>query len=164
MNMTEKLEKAFNDQIQAEIASAYLYLSMSAHFEAANLPGFAKWMKVQSHEEWDHAMRFYNHLIERGNRVRLQAIPQPPHEFGNPLEVMEQVLNHELKVSASIHRLFELASQKKDYAAQVMLEWFVTEQVEEEKQSSDLVARMRMFGDNPAALLAVDRELGSREG
>jgi ferritin len=160
--MQTTVEKAFNEQIRHELESAYLYLSMSAHFEAANLPGFARWMRVQSREEMDHAMRLYDHVIERGGRVVLQAIAKPQSEFGAPLSIFEAALEHEKKITGLIEKLYETAAAEKDYAAQLALQWFITEQVEEEQNAGTVVEQLRLVGENPTALLMMDRQLGAR--
>ncbi len=161
--LSKKLQDAINDQIKHELYAAYLYLSMSAHFEAVNQPGFARWMRLQSQEEASHAMKLFDFIHDRGGRVVLQAIAQPPGEFKSPLEVFQQALEHEQKVTGMIHRLYELAGKENDYATQVMLQWFITEQVEEEKTAGDVVEQLRSIGEQPAALFMLDRQLGARE-
>ena len=156
------VQEAFNEQIKNEIYSSYLYLSMHAHFTSANLSGFANWMRVQSGEEWLHAMKLYDFLLDRGGKAILQAIPQPPTDFKSPLEIMQQVYEHEQHVTESIHKLYEVATKEADYPAQVMLHWFINEQVEEEKNASEIVERLKIFGDNPAALFEIDQELKTR--
>ena len=121
MMINNKVQDAINEQIKNELYSAYLYLAMSAHFEAASLPGFAKWTRMQADEEMEHAMKFFDYINERGGRVTLLAIDQPPAEYGEPVEVFEMVLAHEQKVTGLIHQLYEIALEEKDYAAQVML-------------------------------------------
>ena len=160
--LSKTIQDAMNEQIKNELYSAYLYLSMSAYCEAANLPGFAHWMRVQAQEEEAHAMKFYDFIYERGGRVVLQAIDQPPVEFQSPLNVFEQTLEHEQKVTALIHDLYTLAVQEKDYASQAFLQWFVTEQVEEEASATQIVETLKMIGDKGHALLMLDRELGKR--
>ena len=160
--MNDKVKAAFNQQIKHELFSGYLYLSMSAHFEAENLPGFAHWMKLQAEEELAHALRLYNHVLRRGGRVALQAIDAPPTEFGSPLDVFESVLAHEQKVTGLIHRLFELAGKEGDWAAQQELQWFIAEQVEEEDSASAARDQVRMAGDDAVALLMLDREFAGR--
>jgi ferritin len=154
--------KALNAQINHELYSSYLYLSMSAHFQSVNLPGFAHWMALQSKEEYEHAMKIFNYITEHNGRVVLDAIDKPPTEFQKPLNVMKQVLEHEKKVSGLINRLYDLAVSEKDYPTQVMLQWFITEQVEEEKSASDIIEQLKMVGDVPAGLILLDRQLGSR--
>ena len=160
--LSKTIQDAMNEQIKNELYSAYLYLSMSAYCEAANLPGFAHWMRMQAQEEEAHAMKFYDFIHERGGRVVLQAIDQPPVEFPSPLAVFEQTLEHEQKVTAMIHDLYALAVQEKDYASQVFLQWFVTEQVEEEDSATQIVETLKMVEDKSHALLMLDRELGGR--
>jgi ferritin len=161
---SKTVQDALNEQIKNELYSAYLYLSMSAHFEAANLPGFAKWMRIQAGEEQTHAMKFFDFINDRGGRVTLQAILQPPTEFTTPLAVFEQVLEHEGKVTAMIHNLYALALKENDYPTQVMLQWFINEQVEEEKNASHIVETLKLAGDKGGSLLMLDHRLGKRGG
>ena len=161
--ISKKMIDAINDQIQHELYSSYLYLSMAAHFEAENLPGFAKWMKVQTDEEREHAMKFFEYLYERGASVTLKAIQQPPTKFKKPLDIFNQVLEHERKVTALIEKLYELALKEKDYGTHVMLHWFITEQVEEEKNDMEIISQLEMAGDSPAMLMMLDRKLGERK-
>jgi ferritin len=162
MQPSKGLQQAMNDQVRKEFESAYLYLSMAAWMEDANLPGFARWLRQQAREEAGHAMKIYDHLIDRGCRVRLQPLAGPPTEFTNPLDIFTQVKAHEEKVTKSINDLYGVAQADKDYASQVFLEWFITEQVEEEKNSSHVLESVRRVGDNQAALVMLDRELGQR--
>ena len=162
--LSEKLQSAMNDQIRKEFYSSYLYLAMAAHFEAANLAGFAHWMKAQSEEETEHGMKFYEFINDRGGRVKLQAIDQPPVEFGTPVEIFKVVVNHEEQVTASIHKLYALAQAENDYPTQVMLHWFIDEQVEEEKNANSILDMLKLAGDQGAALLMADRALGARAG
>lgn len=160
--ITPTVQETINEQINKELHSAYIYLSMSAYFASRNLPGFAHWMRVQSGEEVVHAMKLFDHLLDRGGRVALTAIAEPPKEFESPLQAIDAAYHHEQKVTASIHRLYEAALKENDYPAQVMLHWFIEEQVEEEKNTSEIVERLKIIGDHPGALLALDRELTSR--
>jgi ferritin len=162
--MNQAVQDAVNEQVKHELASAYVYLSMSAHFESENLPGFARWMRLQAQEELGHAMRLFDYLNERGARVVLQAVDQPPTSFDSPLSVFEQSLAHEKKITALIERLYETAGANKDYATQVALQWFLTEQVEEENSVGLVVEQVRMAGENRAAMLMLDRHLGARAG
>ncbi len=162
MKIKENVEKAINDQIRMELASAYTYLSMAAYFETKAFSGFASWMRLQCQEEEEHAMRFYNYLHDRDGRVELQALEKPAHEFGTPLEVFEQSLESERQVTASIHALYDLAVKEKDHATVSMLKWFVDEQVEEEKSALDMVDKLKLAGDHPGALLILDKEAGQR--
>jgi ferritin len=160
---TKPVETAINDQIAKEFFASHLYLSMAAWFESENLPGFANWMRTQTEEERAHALRLFNYLIEAGGRVRLQAIEAPTVDFTSPLQVMKESLKHEQKVTASIRKIYELADKEKDYGTQLQLQWFITEQQEEEKNVSDVIARLEMAGDNKVALMFIDRELGTRQ-
>ena len=160
--LNKTMQDAMNEQIKNELYSAYIYLSMSAYFEETNLPGFAQWMRVQAQEEEAHAMKFYHFINERGGRVVLQAIEQPPIEFESPLDVFERTLEHEQLVTGLIHQLYALAIQEQDYASQIFLQWFVTEQVEEEDSATQIIEMLKLIGDKRHALLMLDRELGGR--
>lgn len=160
--LSEKLQAAMNEQIKKELYSGYLYLAMSAYCEEEGWSGFAHWMRTQAAEEQEHAMRLFDFVIERGGRVILQAIEQPPVDFGTLLEVFEAVYAHEQKVTASIHRLYELALDVDDYAAQVELQWFITEQVEEEDSARELVDLLKKIGDHINGLVMLDRRLAER--
>jgi ferritin len=164
MTPSKEMQQAMNDQIRKEFESASVYLSMSAFMETENLPGFAAWLRRQAREESGHALKIFDHLLDRGARVVLQGLAEPPTIFKSPLDVFEQVKKHEVGVTKSIHHLYGLAVQAKDYPSQVFLGWFVTEQVEEEHTSTNLVESLRMIGDNRSALLLLDRELGARGG
>jgi ferritin len=156
------VEDAMNEQIKNELFSAYQYLSMAAYCESENLPGFAQWMRAQSLEETQHAIKFYDFILDRSGRVVLHGIDGPVVEFGSPLEVFERALEHEKKVTAMINDLYGLAARENDYASQTFLQWFVTEQVEEEKNAEDVVETLKMIGDKSEALFLLDRELGQR--
>jgi ferritin len=160
--LSKVLQDAINEQIKNELYSAYLYLAMAAYSEANSLPGFAHWLRVQSDEEVAHAMKFFDFVNERGGRVVLHAIDQPPVEFESPVKIFEETLNHERKVTGMIHHLYELALKEKDYPAQVMLHWFIDEQVEEESNATQIVDTLEMIGDTGQALVMFDRELGKR--
>lgn len=162
MTPSQPLQQAMNDQIRKEFESAYIYLSMAAWMEDQTLPGFAAWLRQQAREESSHAMKIFNHLIDRGCRVRLQPLHGPVTDFTAPLDVFENVKKHEESVTRSINELYGLAVQDKDYASQVFLEWFITEQVEEERNSSHVLESVRRVEDNQAALVMLDRELGQR--
>lgn len=164
MDISSKVKQGLNDQINMEFAAGYLYLSMAAFFEDKAFNGFGRWMRLQSDEEKGHAMRLFDYLNDRGGRVELQAIEKPTHEFSSPADAFRQALEHEQKVTSSIHRLYELAHSEKDYATVSMLKWFVDEQVEEERNASDMVDRLEMAGDNPNALLLLDNLAGRRAG
>ena len=158
------MQDAINEQINKELFSSYLYLSMAAHFEDANLPGFAHWMRIQEAEEREHAMKFYDFILERGGKVALKAIDAPKTEWASTMEVMEEVAAHDAKVTASIYALYELSLNDKDYPAQVMLQWFITEQVEEEKNAAEIVASLKMIEANETAALQLDHRLSKRGG
>jgi ferritin len=160
--LSKKLQDALNQQINHELYSSYLYLAMSAHFESVNLPGFARWMKVQSEEENEHGMKFFHYVYERGGKVVLEAIAKPPADYKTPIDVMKKVLEHEKKVTGTIEALYELALKEKDYAAQVMLHWFIKEQVEEEKNASDIIEMLKAIGDAPAGMAMLDSRVGAR--
>lgn len=160
--ISEELREAINEQIKYELYSAYMYLAMSADCADRNLMGFAHWMSLQAQEEVEHAMRFYNFVLERGGRVELHAIDKPPFEFGSPLEIMEKSLEHERFVTSRIDALYDQAQAENDRAAQVMLQWFITEQVEEEASIDEIVQRMKMFGEDGTVLFMLDRELAGR--
>lgn len=160
--LSKVMQDGINEQIKNELYSAYLYLSMSAHFEAANLSGFAHWMRLQSQEEVLHVMKFFDFVNNRNGRVVLQAIDQPPVEFESPLDIFEQTLEHERKVTTMINRLYKLALEESDYPTQVMLQWFIEEQVEEEASAEQIVGMLQMIGDETQSLIMLDRELGQR--
>jgi len=160
--LDKKVQGAINEQIKNELYSGYLYLSMSAYFEANNLPGFARWMRLQAEEEQEHALKLFDFVNERGGRVELKAIDQPPVEFEGPLAVFEITLEHERKVTALINSLYELALEVKDYPAQVMLQWFIEEQVEEEANATKIAETLKMIGQKGQALVMLDRQLGGR--
>jgi len=160
---SKKVESALNQQIQSEFYSAYLYLSMSAYCQEIHLDGFAHWLQVQSKEEIGHAMRLYNHLDNRGGRVILRAIDRPPENFKSPRRMFEQILKHEQAISTAVHKLYKLAQDEKDYATEVELQWFIKEQVEEEKTAGDILQKLTLVGDQPATLLMMDHHLASRQ-
>jgi len=162
--MNERVEKAFNGQVNEELYSSYVYLAMAAHFEGLNLAGFANWMRQQAREELEHAMRLFSHLTRRGGRVSLKAIGEPPADFGSPLEAFQTALAHEQHITGTIHALYEVALEEKDYPAQLELQWFIDEQVEEEENTGGVVEMLKMAGDNKGALLMLDRELAQRTG
>ena len=158
------MQDAMNEQINKELYSSYLYLSMAAYFENKNLTGFAHWMRVQEAEEREHAMKFYDFLLERGGQVELKAIAAPATSWNSNLELFREVADHEAKVTASINALYELALTEKDYPAQVMLQWFINEQVEEEKNAAEIVANLELIEERGTAVLMLDKQLGKRSG
>ncbi|MGH7548931.1 MAG: ferritin [Gemmatimonadales bacterium] len=155
-----KMEAALNDHLQHELASAYVYLSMAAHLEAANLPGSARWMRRQAQEELGHAMRVFDYVNDRDGRVTLQAIAQPVTEFASYVDVWKAALDNEQKVTGVIGRLYEQAQKTDDHATSAMLQWFVTEQVEEEKTVRTLLEQVQQMGQSSSAMFFIDRHLG----
>ncbi len=161
--MDKKLLNEMNVQINKEMYSGYLYLAMAAHFEAQNLPGFANWMSVQAEEELEHAMKFFAFLNEVGERVVLDTIEKPETEFGDPIKVFEQVLEHEKYVSSRIHLLYKMAVETSEYPTQMFLHWFVNEQVEEEANATAILEMLKIGGVKGNALLMIDRQLAARK-
>lgn len=162
MAVSASVQDAFNRHINAEFYSSYLYLSMSTYCDSMDLPGFAHWMRIQSQEEYDHAMRLLTYLEDRDGRVTLLPIEQPPIEFNSVEDVMRQTLEHEQHVSQLINQLYAVAAESADFASQVMLQWFVNEQVEEEKTARDVIASLDKVAGRSDALLLLDREMGAR--
>jgi len=158
----KSIQDALNEQINAELHSAYTYLAMSAHFAEQNFDGFAHWMRKQADEEMVHAMKLFDYVLERGGHVELKALAAPAKKLGTPLKVFEAALAHEKKISGMIRDLFELSRKKSDYATELQLGWFITEQVEEEDNAGKAVEKLRMAGDSTAALLMLDRHFGKR--
>jgi ferritin len=160
--LNKTIQDAINEQIKNELFSAYIYLSMSSHFEEMNLSGMAHWMRLQSNEEVEHAMKFFEYIHDRGGKVSLAAIGQPPLEWKSPLAVFENAYEHEQKVTGMINNIYALAVKENDYPTQIMLQWFINEQVEEEKNASTIVEQLKMIGDNKNALMMLDHNLGAR--
>ncbi len=160
--MNEKIEKALNDQVNAEIYSAYLYLSMSAYFQSIGLTGFAKWMEIQAAEEFSHAKRFYDYIFHKGGKLKLRAIDGPPVEWKSTEQVFTDVLKHEEKVTSLIHTIVDLALSEKDHATNNMLQWFVAEQVEEEATATDIINKLKLIGNDGNGLFMLDKEFGVR--
>ncbi len=161
--LSESMQSGLNQQITREFYASHLYLAMAADFEAANLKGFAKWMRVQAEEERGHALRIFDFVLERDGRVELGVIDEPPAEFGAPIDVFRQALAHEKKVTAWINELYAQAVKEDDYATQIHLQWFVSEQVEEEANDTEIIERLQLAGDSGAALLMLDAEMGARD-
>jgi len=162
MMFSQVIVGALNDQINMELRSSYAYLAMSAYCERMHFRGCARWLRLQSDEEYGHAMKLFDLLRDRGCKIVLKALPEPPMDFASISDVFEQALQHEIAVSEKINAIYELAFREKAYAAAPQLEWFLTEQIEEEKTARDIVAKLNMIKNDPAALLDMDRELGSR--
>lgn len=161
--ISKKMEEAINKQINEEMYSAYLYLSMAGYFAEQNLMGFHNWLYVQYHEELAHAEKFYKYLVERGGQVRLAAIKEPEHAWKGPRDAFEAVLKHERHITGRINELVDLAEAEKDRASFAMLQWFVNEQVEEEANAQDILAKLEMVGDHKQGLLMIDRALAERK-
>jgi ferritin len=160
--LSKSLQDAINEQMKHEIESAYLYLAMSAYCESKNLPGTATWLRIQWQEELSHAMKLFTYVHARGGRAILKAIEQPPTDYKSPHEIFKQVLQHEQKVTGMINKLYETAIKEGDYATQVELQWFIAEQVEEEKNATEILNLLEMVGDSGISLMMLDRQLGAR--
>jgi len=162
MSINKNIQDAINDQINAEMFSAYLYLSMAAWFEFHNLPGFGNWMTVQAQEEMAHAKIFYNYVIERGGQVILKVIDAPATDWSGPEAIFAEAYAHEQKVTARINALMDLARKENDHASVIRFEWFVTEQVEEEASASAILENLKLAGENKGAMFMLDREMSGR--
>jgi ferritin len=160
--LSEKMQDAMNEQIKWELYSAYLYMAMSAYYASTNLMGFANWMRVQAQEETVHALKFYDFINERGGRVELRAVDAPPKDWASPLAVFQDTCDHERIVTGRIGDLVDLARSLRDHASEIFLQWFVTEQVEEESSVDEVVQELKRIQDNSGALFMLDRELGQR--
>lgn len=161
--MNGTINQALNDQIHMELESSYLYLALSAYYDSNDLPGFAHWMREQSREEYEHAMRLFDYLLTRGEEVNLHALDKPADGFTSPVKAFDRVVKHEKRVTKSIHELYLQALAEGDLATGVELQWFIQEQVEEEKSVSEVAAQLRWGGGEPMGLLMVDRQLAKRE-
>ena len=160
--LSEKMMDALNGQINKEIYSAYLYLSMSAYSTFIGLKGFANWFMVQYQEEMTHAMKIYDYINDQGGQVKLLVIEQPPTEFGSPLEMFEKTLEHEKFVTKRINDLVDLAIKEKDHASNIFLQWFVTEQIEEEANDNEIISKLKLVGKEGNGLFMIDKELAAR--
>lgn len=160
--LSEKMENALNGQLNAEMYSGYLYLSMNAYFKSINLDGFANWMYYQAQEELTHAMKFYDFIISRGGRVKLAQVDAPPNTWDSPLAVFEATLEHEQKVTGLINDLVEMALEEHDHASNIFLQWFVSEQVEEEENVGGVLEQLKLMGEAKGGLFMMDRELAKR--
>jgi ferritin len=156
------MQEALNRHTNAELYSSYLYLSMCAYFQSVSLTGFAHWMRVQAREELAHALKFYDHVIERGGRATLQPVEAPPSQWDSPLAAFEDVYRHEQKVTGLINQLVDEAVQTTDHATNNFLQWFVSEQVEEEASADAIVQKLKLVGDAAGGLFMIDRELAQR--
>jgi ferritin len=162
MTISNKLSDLINKQINHEMYSAYLYMSMAAYFLKQNLPGFANWMRVQAQEEMVHAMKFYNYVIERQGAVKLMAIDGPPTDWNGPLAVFQDGFKHEQKVTGLINGLMDAAISEKDHASQIFMQWFVNEQVEEEASSDAVIQKLKLMAGAPGGIFMLDKELAAR--
>jgi len=158
----KRLETAINEQIKNELESYYIYLSMAAYFHSTNLDGMAHWMRAQAHEEMIHAMKFFDHINDRGGTVTLMDLKQIKTEWASPLEAFQDAYQHEQFITGKINDLTTVAREERDYASESMLAWFSDEQVEEEATAGKIVAELEMVGEDKSALLMLDRELGGR--
>ena len=160
--LSEKMLTALNNQINAELYSAYLYLAMSSDFTSKNLSGFANWIRCQAMEEQVHAMKLYDYVRERGGRITLTAIDAPPREWESPLASFEAAYQHEVKVTGMINNLVDISLAESDHATHVFLQWFVSEQVEEEASTDEVVQKLKLMGDAPGGIFIIDSELARR--
>ena len=160
--ITKNMETAINEQINKEFSSSYLYLSMAAWFDGTGLKGAASWLHAQAEEEREHAMKLVEHLADRGGTLELKSIPQPKATWEGPMEAFKEVLSHEQFITKSIHDLYNTAVKEADLPAQIMLQWFIAEQVEEEKNAADIISSMTRIQNHETAVLQLDHQLGKR--
>ena len=160
--LSKNMEEALNEQINKEMYSAYLYMSMSAHSTNAGLPGFANWFMVQYKEEMEHAMKIFDYVNNQGGRVKLKTIEEPLSTFTDTMDMFQKTLKHEQFITKSINELVDLAFKERDHATQIFLQWFVTEQIEEEGNDNDIIAKLKLAGDKGNGLFMIDKELGAR--
>ena len=160
--LSKPIQDALNEQIKHEINSAYIYLAMSAYCESINMPGCARWLKVQWQEELEHSMKLFDYVYDRGGRVTLQGIDRPQADYASVKDVFTQVLAHEQKVTALINALYGVAVKENDYATQIEVQWFIKEQVEEEKHATEILDTLKIAGESGPSLIMLDRHLGSR--
>lgn len=160
--LNEKMEEALNEQINREMYSSYLYLSMAAYSSTIGMPGFAHWFRVQVEEENIHAMKLFDYINNQGGRVRLKEIKEPPMEFGTPMKMFQQTLKHEQFITGSINELMDLASAEKDETTASFLQWYVEEQVEEEENDNEIIDKLKSFEENKSTLAEIDAELAKR--
>ncbi|MEQ9620028.1 MAG: ferritin [Deltaproteobacteria bacterium] len=160
--LSKEIQDALNNQIKNEYFASYTYLSMAAHCESINMRGFASWLRKQSKEELEHAIRLFDYVIDRDGHIVLQSIDKPQNKFKSLSDMFQQVLDHEREVTGMINKLYEKAISENDHATAVELQWFIQEQVEEEKSATEILERLKFAGDNSSALLLLDRELAER--
>jgi ferritin len=162
MTISNKMQNLINDQIQKEFFSEYFYLSMQAYFTSINLDGFANFFAVQTQEEHAHGMLFFDYVLETGGKITLQQIEQPQNNFESPIQVFQMALEHEKKVTASIYNLVDASLAEKDYTSHAFLQWFITEQREEESTLDKIIGKLKLIGDDGKGLLMMDTELAAR--
>lgn len=160
--ISKKMNEVLNGQVNAELYSSYLYLSMSTWFSEKSLSGFAGWMRAQAQEELFHSVKLIDYILERGGKIELQAIEKPDGSWSSPFEVMQETADHEAKVTGLVNDLVDVALEERDHASNIFLQWFVAEQVEEEATVGEVVERMKMIGDDSAGMFAMDLEMGKR--
>ncbi|MBN2685205.1 MAG: ferritin [Pontiellaceae bacterium] len=160
--ISKRMEVALNEQVNKEFYSAYMYLAMSAYCNTMGLPGFSHWMRMQYEEENLHVTKMYDYILNQGGEIHLKTIEEPPKEYGTPLEIFQKTLEHEQFVTQSIHQLMGLAMEEHDYATQAFLQWYVSEQVEEESNVQDVLNPLRMVGEDKGGLMMIDQKLGGR--
>ena len=161
--ISKKMQDALNEQVNKEFYSAYLYLAMSAYCDSIGLPGFSKWMRFQYEEEIIHVTKMYDYILEQSGDIHLQQIDEPPKTYGTPLEIFEKALEHEQYVTGRINDLMDIAVEERDYATQTFLQWYVTEQVEEESNVNNVLQPLRMVGEDKGGLMMIDQQLGLRQ-
>ncbi|WP_372370726.1 ferritin [Candidatus Uabimicrobium sp. HlEnr_7] len=161
--LNDQLQEALNRHMNSEFFSSYMYLSMAAYFDSIHYKGFAHWAQEQANEELGHAMKMYQYILDKGGKIVLLPIEGPPTTWDSCLGAFEEVYKHEQKVTQQINSLYEICQENKDYATQTFLHWFITEQVEEESMSSEIVERIKLAGNSNSAVLLIDSELGSRK-
>ena len=163
MKLDEKLVQALNEQVNAEFYASYLYFSMAIYFQSQNLKGFASWMHTQAHEEWGHGMKIITYLLDQGCEVSLKEIAKPQIKWESPLAVFEDSLKHEQKVTGMINDLYNMANSQNDHATGIFLQWFITEQVEEEASATEVIEKLKIADGKPNLIFMLDRELGQRK-
>ena len=161
--LSKKMLDTLNDQMKNEFHSAYIYLAMAAYFEGKNLPGMASWMKLQYDEEVEHAMKFFQHIVERGETPVVLGFDSPPSTYDSPLAAFEAALKHEQYITGKINEVYDVAVEENDRPVQIFLQWFIDEQVEEEASVGEVVDTFKMVGDSGQALYLLDQKLGQRQ-
>ncbi len=160
--ISKSITEALNKRINEELYSSYLYMSMASHSHTLGLKGFANWFEIQAQEEMLHAQKFYHYVLDQGEKVILDAIDKPPSDFKSPIDLFEETLDHENKVTAAINQVVELAAKENDHATSIMLQWFVTEQIEEVATTNDIIQQLKLVGSDGSGLYMIDRQLATR--